>query len=85
MVLTIAKAKEATGTALRDNVRKISQGQGTKVYSAVDGLKALAAGQEINYEGASGPCDFTDIGDIIDCKFRYQQVAGGKFKFLKVA
>jgi ABC-type branched-subunit amino acid transport system substrate-binding protein len=83
--LTIAKAKEASGTALRDNVRKISQGPGTKVYSAVEGLKALAAGQEINYEGASGPCDFTDIGDIIDCKFRYQQVAGGKSKFVKIA
>jgi branched-chain amino acid transport system substrate-binding protein len=83
--LTIAKAKEATGTALRDNVRKISQGSGMKVYAAVDGLKALAEGKEINYEGASGPCDFTDIGDIIDCKFRYQQIAAGKSKFLKVA
>ncbi len=83
--LTIAKAKEASGTALRDNVRKISQGTGTKVYSALEGLKALAAGKEINYEGASGPCDFTDIGDIIDCKFRYQQIAGGKSKFLKIA
>jgi ABC-type branched-subunit amino acid transport system substrate-binding protein len=82
--LTIAKAGEASGTALRDNVRKISQGPGTKVYSAVEGLKALAAGREINYEGASGPCDFTDIGDIIDCKFRYQQVSGGKSKFLKI-
>jgi branched-chain amino acid transport system substrate-binding protein len=56
-----------------------------KVYTAVDGLKTLAQGKEINYEGASGPCDFTDIGDIQDCKFRYQRVAGGKFKFLKVA
>ena len=84
MCLTIAKAKEASGTALRDNVRKISQGTGTKVYSAVEGLKALAAGKEINYEGASGPCDFTDIGDIIDCKFRYHQIAGGKSKFLKI-
>jgi branched-chain amino acid transport system substrate-binding protein len=65
-------------------VRKIAQGAGTKVYSAVEGLQALAAGREINYEGASGPCDFTDIGDIIDCKFRYQQVVGGKFKFLKI-
>jgi ABC-type branched-subunit amino acid transport system substrate-binding protein len=84
VILTIAKAKEATGTALRDNVRKIAQGSGMKVYSAVEGLKALAQGKEINYEGASGPCDFTDIGDIIDCKFRYQQVAGAKFKFLKI-
>jgi ABC-type branched-subunit amino acid transport system substrate-binding protein len=82
--LTIAKAKEASGTALRDNVRRISQGPGTKVYSGVEGLQALAAGREINYEGASGPCDFTDIGDIIDCKFRYQQIAGGKSKFVKI-
>lgn len=85
VALTIAKAKEATGTALRDKVRKISQGSGSKVYSAVEGLKALAGGGEINYEGASGPCDFTDIGDITDCKFRYQAVENGKFKLLKVA
>ena len=83
--LAIAKANTATGTAIRDNVRKISQGGGTKVYSAVEGLKLLSQGKEINYEGASGPCDFTDIGDIIDCKFRYNKVAGGKFVLLKVA
>ena len=83
VVLTIAKAKEATGTALRDNVRKISQGSGTKVYSAIEGLKLLAEGKEINYEGASGPCDFNEIGDVTDCKFRYQLVERGKFTFLK--
>ena len=85
VALAIAKAKVATGTGIRDNVRKISQGSGTKVYSAVEGLKLLAQGKEINYEGASGPCDFTDIGDIIDCKFRYNKVSGGKATFLKVA
>ena len=83
--LAIAHAKQANGTAIKDSVRKISQGAGDKVYTAVDGLKALAAGKEINYEGASGPCDFNEIGDIIDCKFRYQLVEKGQFKFLKVA
>jgi len=85
VTLSIAKAKLATGTGIRDNVRKICQGGGTKVYSAVEGLKLLAQGRDINYEGASGPCDFTDIGDIIDCKFRYNKVADGKFVLLKVA
>jgi branched-chain amino acid transport system substrate-binding protein len=83
VILTIAKAKEASGTALRDNVRKISQGSGVKVYSAVEGLKLLADGKDINYEGASGPCDFNEIGDVTDCKFRYQIVEHGKFKLLK--
>ena len=85
VVLATAKAKEATGTGMKDNVRKISQGSGKKVYSAVEGLKELAAGNEINYEGASGPCDFTDIGDILDCKFRYMKIENGKPSFVKVA
>jgi ABC-type branched-subunit amino acid transport system substrate-binding protein len=82
--LSIAKSKLATGTALRDTVRKVSQGDGTKVYTAVDGLAVLAKGGEVNYEGASGPCDFTDIGDIKDCKFRYLQVKNGALTFIKV-
>lgn len=84
VALTIARAKEATGTALRDNVRKVTQGAGIKVYSATEGLEALAAGTEIDYDGASGPCDFTDTGDILDCRFRYQVVEGGKFKFISI-
>jgi branched-chain amino acid transport system substrate-binding protein len=83
-VLTVAKAKEASGVALKDNIRKISQGDGQKVYSAVEGLKLLAAGKDINYEGASGPCDFNEIGDITTCRFRWLQVHNGKLEFLKI-
>jgi branched-chain amino acid transport system substrate-binding protein len=84
VILTVAKAKAATGVALKENVRKISQGDGVKVGSAVEGLKLIAEGKEINYEGASGPCDFTDIGDIQGCRFRYMEVVDGKLKFLKI-
>jgi branched-chain amino acid transport system substrate-binding protein len=83
-VLTIAKAKDATGVALKDNIRKISQGDGQKVYSAVEGLKVLASGKDINYEGVSGPCDFNEIGDITTCRFRWMQVHKGKLEFLKI-
>ena len=84
VALSIARSKSVTGTAIRDTVRRVSQGDGTKVYSAVDGLAVLAKGGEVNYEGASGPCDFTDIGDIQDCKFRYMQAKNGGLTFLKV-
>jgi ABC-type branched-subunit amino acid transport system substrate-binding protein len=82
--LTMGKARDTSGQAMKDNIRKISQGGGEKVFSAVEGLKLLAAGKEINYEGASGPCDFTDIGDITGCRFRYMRVAKGKLEFLKL-
>jgi len=81
VLLAIAHARgDATGSAVREHVRKISQGSGAKVDNAVDGLKLLAQGKEINYEGASGPCDFTDSGDIVDCKIRFDQADKGKFK-----
>jgi branched-chain amino acid transport system substrate-binding protein len=85
VILAIAKAKgEATGTAIKDNVRKISQGGGVKADNAVEGLKLLAQGKEINYEGASGPCDFTETGDIIDCKIRFDVAEKGAFKPVKL-
>ncbi len=83
--LTIAKAGQATGIAIRDNVRKITNSDGMVVYTAVEGLAALKQGKDIKYSGASGPCTFTDIGDISDCKFRFNRVDNGAFKFIEVA
>ncbi|WP_255468569.1 ABC transporter substrate-binding protein [Reyranella sp. CPCC 100927] len=85
VLMAIAAAKDATGTAIRDSVRKISQGGGKTVDNAVDGIKAIAAGEKVDYIGASGPCDFDDKGDIIDCKFRYEQIKANKLTLLKIA
>lgn len=76
---------EMNGTTVKTNLRTISQGSDrTKVDNALDGMKLLAAKKKIDYDGASGPCDFTDIGDIVDCKFRYEQVKAGKLALLKI-
>jgi len=86
VLLAIAHAKgEATGTAIKDHVRKISQGGGAKVESAVEGIKLLAQGKDVNFDGASGPCEFTETGDILDTRFRYEQAEKGKFKLLRIA
>jgi len=85
VTLTIAKAGQANGTAIRDTVRRITNSDGQKVYTAVEGLPLIKAGKEVKYSGASGPCTFTDIGDITDCKFRYNRVDNGAFKFIEVA
>lgn len=86
VVMAMALAGEASGTAIKDNIRKVSQAKGgAKVDNALDGLKAIAARQPVDYDGASGPCDFLDSGDITDCRFRYEQVRGGKIALVKVA
>jgi branched-chain amino acid transport system substrate-binding protein len=85
VLLAIAHARgEASGTAIKDHVRSIAQGNGMKVDNAVEGLKLLGQGKAINYEGASGPCDFTEAGDILDCKIRFDRAQAGKFTFVKL-
>ncbi len=84
-VLAIAKAGAASGLAIHDNVRAVGNLSGARVTSATDGLKLLTAGREVNYEGASGPCQFTDTGDIKDCKFRFEIAEKGKFRLLNVS
>jgi branched-chain amino acid transport system substrate-binding protein len=85
VVMAMAQAKAATGEAIRGAVRQVAQGGGTSVDNAVDGLKVIAAGGKVDYDGASGPCDFTDAGDIVDCKFRYEQIKAGKVTVLRIA
>ena len=86
VLLAMAQAGAATGTAIRDTVRRVSQAPGGMVVeNAPDGLRAIAAGQPVAYQGASGPCKFTDHGDITDSKFRYEQVRGGAIALLKIA
>lgn len=85
VLMAMAVAKATTGTAIRDNIRRVTQGGGKTVDNAVDGLKAIAAGEKVDYTGASGPCDFNDIGDILDCKFRFEQIKSGKPVLVKIA
>ncbi|SFI42301.1 branched-chain amino acid transport system substrate-binding protein [Bosea sp. OK403] len=86
VLMAIAIAGDASGTAIKDNIRKVSQAPGgAKIDNAIDGFKAIAAKQAVDYDGASGPCDFTEIGDISDSKFRYEQVQSGKIALVKIA
>jgi ABC-type branched-subunit amino acid transport system substrate-binding protein len=85
IALSIAKAGTATGPAIHDAVRAVGDPSGEKVTSAMDGLKVLAAGKAVNYEGASGPCKFNAIGDIENCKFRFDIAEKGKYRMLSLS
>jgi branched-chain amino acid transport system substrate-binding protein len=85
VLMAMAVAKDTTGTAIKDNIRKVSQGGGKPVDNAIDGLKAIVAGEKVDYSGASGPCDFDDKGNIIDCKFRFEQIKSGKPVLVKIS
>ena len=80
--LAIAKAGASTGLAIHDNVRAVGDPAGSKITDAAAGIKLLAAGTAVNFEGASGPCKFTPTGDITGCRFRFDVVEKGKYRLL---
>jgi ABC-type branched-subunit amino acid transport system substrate-binding protein len=63
--LAIEKAKSADRRAIINAARKVAQPPGEKVYTYADGIKALRAGKDINYEGLAGTQDWNKFGDPI--------------------
>lgn len=69
---------EVSGGVIKDNLRAISNPPGATVTSYEDGVRLLREGKKINYEGASGSCDFDAQGDILSRPFGVYQVRKGK-------
>jgi ABC-type branched-subunit amino acid transport system substrate-binding protein len=65
MLANIA-AGENTGVGVRDNLRAVANPGGTEYGPAelADAVAAVAAGDEVNYVGASSSVDFDDNGDM---------------------
>jgi branched-chain amino acid transport system substrate-binding protein len=85
VALALAAGKgEVSGTVIKDNLRTVANPPGTAVYAFADGAKLLHEGKKINYEGASGACDFDQIGDILSAPFAVQQVRKGKSELVTV-
>lgn len=64
LALAMQKAGTVEGMAVAKAMTDISSPPGTKVGSFADGLAALKAGQDIDYDGASGPIDFNAQNDM---------------------
>jgi branched-chain amino acid transport system substrate-binding protein len=66
LALAIEKKKSATRDGLGQAVRDVASAPGVVIQPGewAKAKAALAAGMDINYEGASGPIDFDKVGDI---------------------
>ena len=66
IALAMIKAGEATGPAIRDNLRAVANCPGEVVYydEWEKAVSLLSKGKDINYQGAAGLVDFKDTGDV---------------------
>jgi len=62
--LAMEAAGKTDGKSIDDNLVKVATPEGTKVISFADGVKALKAGEDIDYEGASGTINFNEYGNV---------------------
>lgn len=67
MLVTCALAMEAAGSSkaedFRKKIREVSSPPGKKVFGLDEALKAVRAGEKIDYEGIGGNMDFDETGE----------------------
>jgi ABC-type branched-subunit amino acid transport system substrate-binding protein len=86
VALAIQASGQCKGTAIRDAMRLVADPPGT-IVSVLDFKRAkdlLRAGQKIDYDGASGPVDFDERGDVLDAIVLTFEIQGGQVKLLQL-
>ena len=80
--LAVQAAGKVDGEAIAQNIRYVANPPGIMVYSYEEGMAQLLLGNDINYQGASGPCDFNEFGDIMG-NMRVVQIQKGEWVDVK--
>lgn len=83
--LAIERAGEASGPAIKENLREVGGPPGEKIDTSEleRGFELLKEGKEIDYVGAAGQMDFDENGDVVT-PFGILQVKDGEWKQIKV-
>jgi len=74
VALAMAAANDTSGAAVDANLTRVAGPDGEKVISYADGVAAIAAVKEVDYEGASGSVDFNKYGNVTVPATRMLQV-----------
>jgi branched-chain amino acid transport system substrate-binding protein len=66
LMLAAEKAGSTDGTAIRDAIREVSNAPGEEILPGdfARAKELIAAGEDINYQGAAGEHEFDEYGDV---------------------
>lgn len=78
IAMAIEKAGQATGPAIRDALMSVASPPGQKVSTLAEALELIRAGQDIDYEGASGNVNFDEVGDVMAAYAVWEVTADGQ-------
>ncbi len=80
LTLANAAAGENSGTAVRDQLRRVANPGGEEFgpQNFVEAVEAAAAGDDINFQGASSATNFNEAGDPASAAYAIWEFAGGE-------
>jgi branched-chain amino acid transport system substrate-binding protein len=80
--LAAAQAGDDSGTAIRDNLMSVTT-EGTECTTFAECLELINAGEDIDYNGVSGPIEFDENGDPTEAYIGiYQYGADNRYTLL---
>ena len=84
IAVAMAKGGATTREAVYKNLRAVAGPPGIKVdpQHLAEAFKLLKEGKDIDYNGASGSCDFNKYGDVPG-SYEVWKFAGGSIKTVK--
>ena len=65
LALAMVAAGSTDGPAVAAQVPNVLNAPGTKVYTYADGVAGLERGEDIDYDGASGPLELNRYGNVV--------------------
>lgn len=80
LALAITKAGSTDGPAIAAALPKVVNPEGAVVHSYAEGVKEIEAGNEINYDGASGTLDINDDNNLAQPLFGEQFIIDGAWQ-----
>jgi branched-chain amino acid transport system substrate-binding protein/neutral amino acid transport system substrate-binding protein len=81
IALAMVASGSCDGTGINDAIKDVSAG-GTPVTTFSEGAELLANGEDIDYQGASGPVDLDSTGSVVN-SYSVQQVQDGVWADVK--
>lgn len=82
LVLAAEAAKSGQGASIKDQIRGVASPPGKDVSDICEALKLVRAGEDINYQGASGNVDIDSNGDVQGAYDVWRVEADGKIKIV---
>lgn len=82
LALAIEAGGKAEGEAITKRIKDVANPPGVVINNFADGAAELRKGNDINYHGVTGPCDFDEYGNVVSSK-SVLQVQNGKWVEVK--